>query len=96
MVPLTRYAGPCSLEMVNRPGESPKPRAKAAAGAQAQAGLFLGCDQPFGRPAARPTRPGSPLSMLWRKTFHPRFQRLDRSAYGDAQPGYLIDYYHPV
>lgn len=36
------------------------------------------------------------FSMLRRKTSHPRFQRLDRSAYGDAQPGYLIDYYHPV
>ena len=36
------------------------------------------------------------FSMLRRKTSHPRFRRLDRSAYGDAQPGYLIDYYHPV
>ena len=34
--------------------------------------------------------------MLRRKTSYPRFQRLDRSAYRDAQPGYLIDYYHPV
>jgi hypothetical protein len=36
------------------------------------------------------------FSVLRRKTSYPGFQRLDRSAYGDTQPGYLIDYYHPV
>jgi hypothetical protein len=37
------------------------------------------------------------FSVLRRKTSHPRsHQRLDRSAYGDALPGYLIDYYHPA
>jgi len=37
------------------------------------------------------------FSVLRRKTSHPRsHQRLDCSAYGDALPGYLIDYYHPV
>jgi hypothetical protein len=36
------------------------------------------------------------FSVLRRKTSPGAHQRLDCSAYGDALPGYLIDYYHPV
>ena len=72
----------------------PQAPGQGAAGAQAALGSAATNrldSQPRGLPGL-----GSAFSVLRRKTSYPRFQRLDRSAYGDTQPGYLIDYYHPV
>lgn len=75
---------------------TPKPQAKAQPARKRRLGYFSAAtnrldSQPRGLPGLVRL-----FRMLRRKTSYPRFQRLDRSAYRDAQPGYLIDYYHPV